>query len=278
VTEIGGSTAAYELHLPARPDAVIRLTWAAATDRGRRRAANEDSYVAQSPVFAVADGMGGHSAGDLASAAVVTRLAEVITDGFATTFEVDRALERATDDIGLVGLDSELGVGTTVTGVILTLQGGEPYFAVFNIGDSRVYQFERNELRQVTVDHSVVQEMVDSGLIDRSQAEHHPDSNVITRAVGFNMPPTADYWMLPLRPGFRLLICSDGLTKEIGDDRLRLHLAAGLSARDTAHALVDAALAAGGRDNITCIVLDVIDAPGEFELDKTSPRSGGRSV
>jgi serine/threonine protein phosphatase PrpC len=278
VTEIGGNTHNYELRLPGRPDEVIRLTWAAATDTGRRRKANEDSYVAQSPVFAVADGMGGHAAGDLASAAVVTRLAEVITDGFATTSAIDRALERATEDIELVGEDSEIGVGTTVTGAVLTLQGGEPYFAVFNIGDSRVYQFERNELRQVTVDHSVVQEMVDSGLLDRSQAEHHPDSNVITRAVGFNMPPTADYWMLPLRPGFRLLICSDGLTKELGDERLRLHLAAGLSARETAHSLVDAALAAGGRDNITTIVLDVIDAPSDYELNSTSPRSGGRTV
>jgi protein phosphatase len=278
LTEIGGSTASYELALPGRPDAVIRLTWAAATDTGRRRAANEDSYIAQSPVFAVADGMGGHSAGDLASAAVVTRLAEVITGGFATTAAVDRALEKATEDIGIVGEGSELGVGTTVTGAILTLQGGEPYFAVFNIGDSRVYQFEDNELRQVTVDHSVVQEMVDSGLIDRDQADRHPDSNVITRAVGFNMPPTADYWMLPLRPGFRLLICSDGLTKELGDDRLRLHLAAGLSSRETADALVDAALAAGGRDNVTTIVLDVVEAPSEFELHDTSPRSGGRAV
>jgi serine/threonine protein phosphatase PrpC len=278
VTEIGGSTVSYELRLPDRDDAVIRLTWAAATDRGHRRSQNEDSYVAQSPVFAVADGMGGHSAGDLASAAVVTRLAEVITDGFATTSAIDRALIKATDDIEVVGEGSELGVGTTVTGVVLTLQGGEPYFAVFNIGDSRVYQFEHGELLQVTVDHSVVQEMVDSGLIDRAQAEHHPDSNVITRAVGFNMPPTADYWMLPMRPGFRLLICSDGLTKELGDERLRFHLAAGKGARETAHALVDAALAAGGRDNVTTIVLDVIDAPTEFELNITSPRSGGRTA
>ena len=278
MTEIGGSRAGYELAMPDRPGAVIRLTWAAATDQGYRRSANEDSYVAQSPVFAVADGMGGHSAGDLASAAVVTRLAEIIQSGFATTAAIDRALERATDDIELVGEGSELGVGTTVTGVVLTLQGGEPYFAVFNIGDSRVYQFERGELRQVTVDHSVVQEMVDSGLIDRSQAEHHPDSNVITRAVGFNMPPTADYWMLPLRPGFRLMICSDGLTKEVGDDRLKELLGAGLSARDTAHALVDAALAAGGRDNVTTIVLDVDAAPTEYEFNSTAPRSGGRTV
>ena len=164
-----------------------------------------------------------------------------------------------------MGEGSELGVGTTVTGVVLTLQGGEPYFAVFNIGDTRVYQFERGELRQVTVDHSVVQEMVDSGLIDRAQAEHHPDSNVITRAVGFNMPPTADYWMLPLRPGFRLLICSDGLTKEVGDDRLQsASWPRACPRRDTAHALVDAALAAGGRDNVTTIVLDVDAAPNRI--------------
>jgi PPM family protein phosphatase len=278
VTEIGGSTASYQLAMPNRPGAIIRLTWAAATDQGHRRSQNEDSYVAQSPVFAVADGMGGHSAGDLASAAVVTRLAEVITDGFATTAAIDRALEKATSDIEVVGEGSELGVGTTVTGVVLTLQGGEPYFAVFNIGDSRVYQFERGQLRQVTVDHSVVQEMVDSGLIDRSQAEHHPDSNVITRAVGFNMPPTADYWMLPLRPGFRLMICSDGLTKEVSDDRLQAILGGGLTARDTAHALVDAALAAGGRDNVTTIVLDVDAAPTEYEFNSTAPRSGGRTV
>lgn len=278
MTEIGGSTAAYTLPLPGRPDARITLTWAAATDTGHRRAANEDSYVAQSPVFAVADGMGGHSAGDLASAAVVTRLAELIDEGFATTASVDRALQLATEDIDIVGVDSELGVGTTATGAILTLQNGDPYFAVFNIGDSRVYQFERDELRQVTVDHSVVQEMVDSGLLLPSQAEHHPDSNIITRAVGFNMPPTADYWMLPLRPGFRLLICSDGLTKEVGDEQLRNQLAAGLDVGATARALVDAALAAGGRDNITTIVLDVLQAPSEYELDNTAPRSGGTSV
>src|SRR6202012_6261779 len=111
--------------MPDPPEAIIRLTWAAATDQGHRRSANEDSYVAQSPVFAVADGMGGHSAGDLASAAVVTRLAEVIRDGFATTAAIDRALERATNDIELVGEGSGLWVGNPVTDVVLTLLGGE---------------------------------------------------------------------------------------------------------------------------------------------------------
>jgi protein phosphatase len=278
VTEIGASTSRFKVSLPGRPESVFVLAWSAATDKGYRRSANEDSYVAQSPVFAVADGMGGHSAGDLASAAVVTRLAETITSFFTTTDSVDLALQKATEDITLVGGDSELGVGTTVTGAVLTLQAGDPYFAVFNIGDSRVYQFERNELRQITVDHSVVQEMVDAGLIDRAQADVHPDSNVITRAVGFNAPPSADYWMMPLRANLRLLICSDGLTKELDDERIRLHLSAGLSARVTAKALVDAALAAGGRDNVTTIVVDVVKAPSDFTFNSTSPTSGANPL
>lgn len=261
MTHIGKSATAHTIKLPERKDAVVKLSWAGATDTGHRRAANEDSYVVQPPVFAVADGMGGHASGDVASAAVVTRLAEIAGRGFATTADVDRALVKATDDIEVATGDNILGVGTTVSGAVLTIEDGVACFGVFNVGDSRVYRFERNELRQVTVDHSVVQEMVDSGLIDRDQAENHPDSNVITRAVGFNAAPIADYWNIPLEPGLRLLVCTDGLTKEIGDARLRLHLAAGLSPAETANALVDAALAAGGRDNVTLVVVDVLEAP-----------------
>jgi protein phosphatase len=106
----------------------------------------------------------------------------------------------------------------------------------------------------------------------------HPDSNVITRAVGFNAPPSADYWMMPLRANLRLLICSDGLTKELDDERIRLHLSAGLSARVTAKALVDAALAAGGRDNVTTIVVDVVKAPSDFTFNSTSPTSGANPL
>jgi serine/threonine protein phosphatase PrpC len=273
VTEIGANSAGLTIAIPGRTE-TITLAWGAATDTGRRRAANEDSVVAVSPLFAVADGMGGHSAGDLASAAVVERLAEAIASDFLAPRAVERALERATEDITEIAGDSELGVGTTVTGAALTLQRDEPYFAVFNIGDSRVYAFERNELTQVTVDHSVVQEMVAAGAITRAQAEQHPDSNIITRAVGFNARPTPDFWMLPLHPGLRLLVCSDGLTKELTDERIRLHLSAGLNPAETAGALVDAALAAGGRDNITTIVVDVIDAPGHADLDDTAPRPG----
>ena len=236
----------------------VRLAWAAETDVGRRRKANEDSYLARMPIFAVADGMGGHLSGDLASAAVVDRLDEAITGAVAAPQLVELALDEATRDIAIVAGDSELGVGTTVTGAILTLVDGIPTFAVFNIGDSRVYRFERNSLKQVTVDHSLVQEMFEAGQITRAQAAKHPDGNIITRAVGFQSQPTPDYWMLPLKKGLRLVICSDGLTGELDDKRIRLNLAARMSPAETAGALVDAALASGGRDNVTVIVVEVL--------------------
>jgi len=258
VTEIGGSNPDFSIVVPGRENAGIRLSWAAVTDVGLRRAANEDSYIAAPPIFAIADGMGGHLAGDRASAAVVSRLADARGADFLAPEAVERALELATDDIEIISDGSELGVGTTVTGAVLTLRDGEPYFAVFNIGDSRVYLYDRDTLEQVTVDHSLVQQLVDTGVITRAQAHNHPEGNVITRAVGFQSQPTPDYWLLPLRTGMRLLVCSDGLTGEIEDDGLSTHLAAGLPAKETAEALVEAALAQGGRDNVTVLVVDVL--------------------
>ncbi len=272
MAELGGSNSGLSITIPGRTDTPIVISWAVVTDTGKKRAANEDSFLAQSPLFVVADGMGGHSAGDLASAAVVHRLADVATTDFVAPRDIERALEDATRDISLIAMDSLLGVGTTVTGAALTLQDDNAYFAVFNIGDSRVYSFERNELTQITVDHSVVQELVEAGALSREEAEKHPDSNIITRAVGFNATPAADFWFVPVVTGLRLLICSDGLTKEVNDDRIRLHMAAGLTSVQTAAALADAALAAGGRDNVTAIILDVVDAPEQLDLEDTSPR------
>jgi serine/threonine protein phosphatase PrpC len=276
VTAIGSNTTEFVIDLPGHPDDSLRLAWAGVTDVGRKRAANEDSYVVASPIFAVADGMGGHAAGDLASAAVVTRLAEASIASFVPTDVVDQALELASGDIDVVSVGSELGVGTTATGAVLTLFEDNPYFAVFNVGDSRVYAFEGGRLHQITVDHSVVQEMVDAGMLTREQAERHPNSNIITRAVGFGAAPAADLWMLPLAPGVRLLICSDGLNKELSDGEIRDHMAAGEPANETAHALVDHALSAGGRDNVTCVVVDVLAAPVNPVHDiGDSPRLGG---
>ena len=274
MTQIGRSNAGHTFHVPRRPDVELTLGWSAVTNVGRKRAVNEDSFVAQNPMFAVADGMGGHSAGDVASAAVVTRLAEVIETDFIDPDVVEHALTTAAQDIGRVSGNSALGTGTTVTGAALTLVGSDPYWAVFNIGDSRVYQLRGRLFEQITVDHSVVQELVDSGAISKEQAENHPDSNVITRAIGFNELPAPDFWMIPATEGLRLLLCSDGLTKELTDEDIRSHLVAGRNARDTAHALVDAALVRGGRDNVTVVVIDVLAASGEFDLDQTVPRRG----
>lgn len=256
MTEIGEANTGRTIDVPGGASAT--LAWAAVTDVGRRRQANEDSFIALPPIFAVADGMGGHLSGDVASDAVVQELARAVSGNFATQADIEKALDAASEDIAIVAGESEIGVGTTVTGAVLTVVRKELYFTVFNIGDSRVYQFERNDLQQVTTDHSLVQELVDQGVIRVDQAYDHPDGNIITRAVGFEPQPVPDYSLIPLRSGLRLLICSDGLTGELRDDRLRLHFAAGLSPAETASALVDAALAAGGRDNVTVIVVDVL--------------------
>ncbi|WP_439563714.1 PP2C family protein-serine/threonine phosphatase [Microcella sp.] len=260
MTALGRSSVRHIVALPERGE-VVELSWHGVTHTGYRRAGNEDSYLADVPLFAVADGMGGHSHGDRASDAVVRRLQAAVDGEFIEPAAIVEALNLATWDIHQLD-EADHGIGTTVTGAALSLVDGHPQLTVFNVGDSRVYRFSGNELTQVTTDHSMVQEMVDAGQLSAEQAENHPDSNVITRAVGFSIEPDVDLSVLPVEPGMRLLICSDGLTKEVPLERLRLHLAARLSARETANALVDAALAQGGRDNITVIVVDVVRAPG----------------
>ncbi|WP_245861683.1 PP2C family protein-serine/threonine phosphatase [Compostimonas suwonensis] len=258
--------------VPGRDDLAVTLSWAARTDTGHRRAVNEDSFLARSPLFAVADGMGGHSAGDFASAAVVTRLAENVGHDYVEPGGIDRALRAAVDDIGKGAGESELGTGTTVTGIALTLIGGTPQWVVFNIGDSRVYQLVEGVLEQLTVDHSVVQELIDAGAIRPEDAEGHPHSNVITRSVGFNDVPDPDFRVLPVIPGMRILICSDGLTKELTDYGIRHFLVSNPDPDDAADHLIDAALDNGGRDNVTVVVVDVEAQRPTVETRSASPR------
>ena len=251
----------------------LALSWAAQTNTGLKRSGNQDSYLAAAPVFAVADGMGGHAAGDEASAAVVMRLAEYMSGDFASTDDIARALRQASDDIGeIAGSHDRAGSGTTVTGIALTIQGRRPYWAVFNIGDSRVYSLVDGVLTQVTVDHSAVQAMVDSGRITALEAESHPNRNIITRAVGFGKNPVPDLWFIPVSEGARLLICSDALTKEVDVDLNRLLLAEATDADDAAGLLLEAALAAGGRDNVTTLVVEVLRSDDVADADTTLPR------
>ncbi|MEO8529550.1 MAG: protein phosphatase 2C domain-containing protein [Pseudolysinimonas sp.] len=259
---VGRDRVGYKLMVPGQRRGFV-LDWAGRSDIGRKRAVNEDSVIVGPPVFAVADGMGGHAAGDRASAAVIERLASLraaAEHGYVDFKRVESALSAAASDIEIFAANIPVGAGTTVTGAVLAMHAGKPHFAVFNIGDSRVYLLDGGEFSRVTVDHSVVQELMDAGLLAEGEAEHHPDSNVITRAVGFREEPRPDLWMLPVHAGMRLLLCSDGLTKELGDRLINEHLAAGESAAETADSLMDAALAAGGRDNVTVVIIDVVAA------------------
>ncbi|PTL73512.1 serine/threonine-protein phosphatase [Rathayibacter caricis DSM 15933] len=267
MTQIGRSRASVTVPVSAwssdTPAAEVTLGWAARTDTGRVRSANQDSYLAKTPLFAVADGMGGHAAGEIASEAVVSRLSIAATGTTVGAEEIDRALRDAVSDIARHSETADRGTGTTVTGAALTAVGGEPYWSIFNIGDSRVYLWVQGSLVQLTVDHSVVQELVDAGLISRDEADVHPHSNVITRAVGFHEAPVPDYRLVPVIAPSRLLLCSDGLTKELTDAGLEHLLSSTTSAQDAVDALVDAALENGGRDNVTAIVVDVLDVVGD---------------
>ncbi|MBF4461911.1 MULTISPECIES: PP2C family protein-serine/threonine phosphatase [unclassified Rathayibacter] len=267
MTQIGRSRASITVPVSAwssdAPSAEVTLGWAARTHIGLVRGANEDSYLAKSPLFAVADGMGGHAAGEVASDAVVSRLSVAATGATIGPEEIDRALRDAVADIARQPGRADRGTGTTVTGIALTAVAGEPYWSVFNIGDSRVYLCVQGSFLQLTVDHSIVQELVDAGLITRDEADVHPHSNVITRAVGFHEAPIPDYRLVPVIAGSRLLICSDGLTKELTDAGLEHVLAESASAQDAADRLLEAALENGARDNVTAIVVDVLAVSGE---------------
>lgn len=238
--------------------ASVTLSWSAVTAVGNHRSTNEDSYVLACPYFAVADGMGGHSAGDVASDAVVRHLAELATPGFADATALEQALLDSVADLRSQLDQAQQGAGTTVTGVALVQEEKSVSWMVFNIGDSRVYALDQDGLRQVTVDHSVVQQLVDAGTITKEEADVHPHANVITRAVGISDIPIPDYAMVPVVQGTRLLLCSDGLTKEITDAGIEHFLAAAPSVTEATSKLMSEALGNSGRDNITIVVIDVI--------------------
>lgn len=257
MTTLGENISRATVSVAGDAEQTIELSWFALTDVGHRRESNQDSFLVQPPVFAVADGMGGHSLGEVASGAVVRSLSSLAHAKSVSREDIIDSLSRAVDTIELDAADSDLGAGTTVTGVFLTEENGIPLWDCFNIGDSRVYQFFRGALSQITVDHSVVQHLIASGQITEEEAEIHPHANVITRAVGFNEEPVPDFAQLALVPGQRLLICSDGLTKEITTAGIAHFLAECATVEDAARTLVAQALGNAGRDNVTVVVIDV---------------------
>ena len=227
------------------------------TDVGLKRKANEDSYLSGYPVFVVADGMGGHDAGDRASQAVVHQLSSLVGQEGVGPAELAEVLDRAQAAVGLIADETERGAGSTLTGVIVTMQGSIAHWLVFNVGDSRVYRLRDGELSQLTVDHSVMQQLLDDGTLDPSEIEAYAGKNVITRAMGAE-DSDADYWLHPIVQNERLMLCSDGLSGEVSDEVIRTTLLTTPGAQAAADVLVSLALQNGGRDNVTVIVLDVL--------------------
>jgi len=247
---------------------MIRFSHGAATSVGRVRQVNEDRFLAVPPLFAVADGMGGHGSGDVASSIAIEDMAACAALRPLFTEAVLTALEHANRHI--IERHSETRMGTTVTGLAGLETAGGDHLMVFNIGDSRVYRLAGHRLEQLTVDHSEVQELVLAGVITREQARTHPRRNVVTRALGSESGMLPDHWLLPAISGDRYLICSDGLFSELPDEAILPLLAAG-APQQAAEALVAAACDAGGHDNVTVIVVD-IDADDDSADETTLPR------
>lgn len=242
----------------------FEVAWGAATDRGQRRTHNEDAYLACPPVFLVADGMGGHQGGDVASRTVVETFSAYAEHPTLTSETLMTAVTEAVTRVRTIA-SSGRPPGTTLTGVGVSSQGDTPCWLVFNIGDSRAYRLSQGAFEQVSVDHSEVQAMVEAGHLDAGQAQLHQKRNVVTRALGGGIPgsPLVDQWLLIARANDRVLLCSDGLSTELTDQFLAATLQSVPDPQEAAQTLVSAAVQAGGRDNVTAVVVDAVSGPFE---------------
>lgn len=225
-----------------------------ASNVGRVRSHNEDRSLARPPLLAVADGMGGAKAGEVAAQIAV----ETIADGAPTTDGLRERLLAANTKIREAADDdpSRAGMGTTMTAALLADRGA----TVMHVGDSRAYLLRDGHLRQVTDDHSVVAEMVRQGQLAPEDADRHPSRNIITRALGAEARVEIDEVHVPLEPGDVLLLCSDGLSSLVQDGDIEAALTGAPSLSDAADALVAAALERGGNDNITIVLGRVADS------------------
>lgn len=258
------------------PGPEVVLYSGAATDVGAVRDHNEDSYLSNLGVYVVSDGMGGHAGGELASAAIVKEFRHLKTLDVITHEDVQNAVHasgQAIVDIAEGGHGRSCP-GATVTGAALTTSEEGPDWLIFNIGDSRTYRLREGLLEQVTVDHSEVQAMVDSGQFAEDDPRVQLWRHVITRAIGAGMPviQDADIWLADVADGDRLLICSDGLNNELTDEELHTILMREKDPQVAAETLVADAVAAGGRDNVTVIVVDAEVIPPT--LDATESADG----
>jgi PPM family protein phosphatase len=247
----------------------FKLVAAGVTDVGRVRDGNEDDFLDQANrlgLVAVADGMGGHRAGEVASATALEALRAGVASGEALRDAIEGANEAVLEKSES---DQELhGMGTTLTAGML---GTDGQLVVGHVGDSRAYLVRDGELTQITNDHSLVEEMVRGGELTPEQAEVHPQRSIITRALGIDPQVDVDVYPLELRPGDRILFCSDGLTTMVRQDEMASILAREPDPKRAAQLLVDAANAAGGEDNITAVIVEAVEIPEDEVAEPAIP-------
>jgi serine/threonine protein phosphatase PrpC len=238
---------------------VFQGSSAAISHTGKVRSNNQDSGYAGSNLFVVADGMGGHAGGDVASSLAISRLA-ALDQPYDSTAEAERALRDAISDaavdlVDTVNMRPELaGMGTTVSALIMV----DDYAVIAHIGDSRIYLFRDGALTQITTDHTFVQRLVDSGRITPEEARYHPRRSVLMRVLGdMDTDPELDTFIMPTQPGDRWLLCSDGLSGVVDDPHTAKALGLGLAPGRTADNLLKQALDGGAPDNVTIVIVDV---------------------
>ena len=241
----------------------IRVVSSAVTHVGHVRATNEDSLLDVPPIFLVADGMGGHNAGEVASAIAVEEFEKLTIQENVTVEQLGDALRSAAVRIGELGGESTLGAGTTVAAVATMVLDGVGYWVVLNLGDSRVYRLSGEIFEQVSVDHSVVQELMDRGDLTAEQAKVHPYRHMVTRALGAGPESDPYYWLIPAETGDRMLICSDGLTGEVDDEAIERLLRSPADVRTVCEDLVTRALDGGGHDNVSVVVVEAVEVVGQ---------------
>jgi PPM family protein phosphatase len=239
---------------------------AALSHPGRRRRHNEDAYVVEPPLFAVADGMGGAKAGEVASGLAASAVQESGNDGQSGEARVEALISEANRRVFMrASEDREAsGMGTTMTVALVE----DDRVAFGHVGDSRAYLIRDGQLEQLTDDHSLVAELVRSGRLTPEEAETHPQRSVITRALGTEADVDVDTFSIPVEPGDLFLLCSDGLTSMVDDQTILGAVEANRgNLEEAAKALVNAANRGGGEDNITVVFFEVRDEPAAETAD-----------
>lgn len=257
---------------------MTRLAWGSATDTGRVRQANEDALLTVDGLYAVADGMGGHQAGEVASHLALETLASAFdaagTDVLVAAVEQANSalVERAAEDPELAGM------GTTLCAMALVEVNGSDAIAVVNVGDSRLYLLSDGELHQITEDHSLVAALQRQGRITADEAAVHPQRNILTRALGIDGRVLVDSWEIIPVVGDRYLLCSDGLFNEVDESRIASVLRRLADPTEAAQELVRLANESAGRDNITCVIVDILDDAGRDPAPVGDSRITSRSL